>query len=46
MTEKDAIKCREFASEQHWVVPVHPQLPRSFFNQLLTLIKQYGQKTT
>ncbi len=46
MTEKDAIKCGEFASEQHWVVPVQPQLPSSFFNQLLTLIKQHGQKTT
>jgi len=46
MTEKDAIKCREFASEQHWAVPVHPQLPSSFFNQLLTLINQHGQKTT
>ncbi len=46
MTEKDAIKCRKFASEQHWVVPVQPQLPNTFFNQLLTLIKQHGQKTT
>ncbi len=40
MTEKDAVKCREFASENHWSVPVQPQLPDSFFNQLLTLIKQ------
>ena len=46
MTEKDAIKCREFASDQHWTVPVQPQLPDSFFNPLLTLIKQHGQKTT
>ena len=46
MTEKDAVKYHEFASEQHWAVPIQPQLPPSFFNQLLTLIKQYGQKTT
>lgn len=47
MTAKDAIKCREFAREYHWSVPVQPQLPDSFVNQLLTLIKQkHGQKIT
>jgi tetraacyldisaccharide 4'-kinase len=47
MTEKDAVKCREFATENHWSVPVTPQLPDSFFTQLLTLIKQkHGLKTT
>ncbi|MDQ7090202.1 MAG: tetraacyldisaccharide 4'-kinase [Methylococcales bacterium] len=40
MTEKDAVKCRDFATEQHWFIPVEPQLPDTFFNHLLTLIKQ------
>jgi tetraacyldisaccharide 4'-kinase len=47
MTEKDAIKCRDFAGKQHWSVPVKPQLPDAFFKQLLTLIEQkHGSKIT
>ncbi|MCK4494585.1 MAG: tetraacyldisaccharide 4'-kinase [Methylococcales bacterium] len=47
MTEKDAIKCRDIATDRHWSVPVKPQLPASFFNQFLTLLKQkHGSKIT
>ncbi|MCK5729300.1 MAG: tetraacyldisaccharide 4'-kinase [Methylococcales bacterium] len=47
MTEKDAIKCRDIATEQHWSVPIKPELPSSFLNHFLTLLKQkHGQKIT
>jgi tetraacyldisaccharide 4'-kinase len=35
MTEKDAIKCRAFASENWWVAPVSAQLDPEFEEQLL-----------
>ena len=35
MTEKDAIKCRRFASENWWVAPVSAQLDPEFEEQLL-----------
>ncbi|HET6913018.1 MAG TPA: tetraacyldisaccharide 4'-kinase [Rhodanobacteraceae bacterium] len=31
MTEKDAVKCRAFASENAWAVPVHACLQSAFF---------------
>jgi len=34
MTEKDAVKCRHFASEQHWYLPVSAKLSDDF-NRLL-----------
>jgi tetraacyldisaccharide 4'-kinase len=34
MTEKDAVKCRAFASENWWSVPVTAQLPENFFDAL------------
>lgn len=40
MTEKDAVKCSEFASDKHWYVSISAHLPDSFFSQLLNLIKQ------
>ena len=40
MTEKDAVKCTDFASDKHWFVPVQAELPNSFLEQLLALIKQ------
>ena len=47
MTEKDAVKCRRFASPNHWYVPVQAQLSASFGEQLLTQLKTkpHGQKT-
>ncbi|MGB1310255.1 MAG: tetraacyldisaccharide 4'-kinase [Leucothrix sp.] len=35
MTEKDAVKCREFATNQHWYVPVSATLNTDFDKQLL-----------
>lgn len=38
MTEKDAVKCREFAREGWWSVPVRADLPASFRRQILDLV--------
>ena len=35
MTEKDAVKCAEFAGTQGWMVPVAAQLPEAFWIALL-----------
>ncbi len=35
MTEKDAVKCRAFAPDNAWYVPVHAQLDADFEQQLL-----------
>jgi len=47
MTEKDAVKCRNFASERLWAVPLRAQLPPAFGETVLQLIKVKcdGQKT-
>ncbi len=47
MTEKDAVKCRGFAGENFWYVPVRAELPREFGERLLQLLKakRDGQKT-
>jgi tetraacyldisaccharide 4'-kinase len=34
MTEKDAVKCRAFASPRHWVVPVDAELDPQFIARL------------
>lgn len=39
MTEKDAVKCKTFATANHWVVPVSAQLPAEFNTQFLNLLK-------
>ena len=40
MTEKDAVKCRKFVTQNHWVVPVTTQLPTAFTEKFLTLLSQ------
>ena len=40
MTEKDAVKCQHFATENHWFVPVKAQLSLEFDAQFLTLLKK------
>lgn len=40
MTEKDAVKCKNFASSQHWFVPVTAVLENEFTEQLLSLLKR------
>jgi len=39
MTEKDAVKCRSFATKQHWYVPVQATLTSGFVDDLLTLLQ-------
>jgi tetraacyldisaccharide 4'-kinase len=48
MTEKDAVKCTGFATEQHWYLPITATLPESFNYRLDALMKDIinGQKTT
>jgi tetraacyldisaccharide 4'-kinase len=47
MTEKDAVKCRDFAADNLWCVPVAARLPENFGNQLLNQLKtlNHGQET-
>ncbi|RVU84749.1 tetraacyldisaccharide 4'-kinase [Leucothrix sargassi] len=35
MTEKDAVKCKRFASDQHWYVPVTANVTETFIKDLL-----------
>ncbi len=35
MTEKDAVKCRAFALENWWYLPVSAELPASLLDTLL-----------
>ena len=42
MTEKDAVKCRRFATARHWCVPVQAELPDAFGAGLLTLLGAAG----
>ena len=39
MTEKDAVKCLSFASEQHWCVPVQAKLESQFIDNLIALLR-------
>ncbi len=47
MTEKDAVKCVAYATEQHWYLPIVATLPDSFSYRLEALMKEVmnGQKT-
>jgi tetraacyldisaccharide 4'-kinase len=40
MTEKDAVKCTQFATQQHWFVPVNATLDAQFTQSLLTLLEK------
>lgn len=48
MTEKDAVKCTAFATQQHWYLPISASLADSFTYRLDALMKEImnGQKTT
>lgn len=39
MTAKDAVKCRHFASERHWFLPVSSTFPDGWLTQLIEQIK-------
>ncbi|MES9968877.1 MAG: tetraacyldisaccharide 4'-kinase [Candidatus Thiodiazotropha sp.] len=47
MTEKDAVKCEQFAQPNHWYVPATAEVDAGFENALMTLINRFkdGQKT-
>jgi tetraacyldisaccharide 4'-kinase len=40
MTEKDAVKCRRFADERHWYVPVEAEVDKHFGPRLLALLEK------
>ena len=40
MTEKDAVKCTEFAQQNWWYLPISAELPKAFEQQLLEKIKE------
>jgi len=42
MTEKDAVKCRDFAHDDWWYLPVSAKLSEDFKQQLLKKLKQAG----
>lgn len=43
MTEKDAVKCRGFARENHWYMPVDARLDSEFGERLLGLLSSRTQ---
>ena len=46
MTEKDAVKCRSFATDRCWVLAVDAKLPPAFAQHILTLLSRLdGPKT-
>ena len=47
MTEKDAVKCEEFADARHWYVPIDVKMGNIFEHRLSMLLKDItnGQKT-
>lgn len=40
MTEKDAVKCRRFASDRHWYVPICATLKPEFGKALLKILRE------
>jgi tetraacyldisaccharide 4'-kinase len=40
MTEKDAVKCKEFAKPNFWYLSANTKLPEDFLNKLVAEIKQ------
>lgn len=40
MTEKDAVKCRDFAKDNWWYLPVEGKLPAIFLDQLLQKLRK------
>jgi tetraacyldisaccharide 4'-kinase len=44
MTEKDAVKCAAFATEQYWVLRVDAQIAPSLTRRILERIDRYGRQ--
>ncbi len=46
MTEKDAVKCARFATDNHWQLPIEAQLPDGFAIQLINRLEaKHGQES-
>jgi len=46
LCKKDAVKCRFFAAENDWYIPVSVQMPADFCQQLDELLEdRVGRKT-
>ncbi len=43
MTEKDAVKCREFRAASHYSVPVRAELPEAFWVALVARLQAIGR---
>jgi tetraacyldisaccharide 4'-kinase len=39
MTEKDAVKCEQFANQKHWCVPISTELDNQFMETFLSKLK-------
>lgn len=48
MTEKDAVKCTEFASAEHWFLSINVKMTNAFHHRLTILLKDIsnGQKAS
>ncbi|WP_411850562.1 tetraacyldisaccharide 4'-kinase [Stenotrophomonas sp. LGBM10] len=44
MTEKDAVKCKAFANEWHFAVPLAAELPAAFWVNLLDRLDKLGKR--
>ncbi|MFI8717827.1 tetraacyldisaccharide 4'-kinase [Stenotrophomonas sp. NPDC077464] len=44
MTEKDAVKCKAFATEWHFAVPLSAELPAAFWVALLDRVDKLGKR--
>lgn len=44
MTEKDAVKCRGFALENAWYLPIEANLPAAFQHRLSVLLKEVAHE--
>ena len=44
MTEKDAVKCKPFANEWHFAVPLSAELPAAFWVSLLDRVDKLGKR--
>jgi tetraacyldisaccharide 4'-kinase len=45
MTEKDAVKCKDFAEDNYWVLPVTPKVSQAFDEKLLARIRACSHLT-
>ncbi len=44
MTEKDAVKCAEFATEKHWFLPINVMMTNAFEHRLAILLKDINNE--